>query len=469
MSYLMIYFLLFINISSCSSYDITYRTSADPGYKIISISPSDLDIKYSTSKDSGYVYATPEGRDYTNELSTESHSTGSYYVGAQGPAISIEKYTKDFRDIYNKNDNITIKIKIINSNKQNRLKNVYIFEEIPDGFEFVEANPVNITIPNKPNTIIWDCGDGIKSSKTYEFTLKTNVNGKHNFGSTMLEATVVDKNGRKNEVVVNSNRLISIVISNNPPKFSDLNPEPPINIRRTLIGNKPVDIKYINVSLTDPDNDTINCELLSSSGCKPIIATTSSSNKINGTIYFNYSWDISGFDRGTHVLTLDAFDGDEHKLSQDIKLNIYNIPSGITASLIAILIIVIAGLIVKHNFIFSYIKRKLERNWIICFILCYIKYKIVRDLIVCKLERNQAIRPIKHKHKIIKNKAISYTQSYDAPPDITSDKKNNNIAHADADSIDSSPPQEPKKKKDEDEDETDLSDHDHLCGYGDDS
>lgn len=115
--YLLICSLVFTNVSFCSTYDVIYRTSADPVTRSISVSPSDLDIVYSTSKDSGYVYTTSTEPDYTNKISQESHSTGSYYVGSQGPAITIEKYTNGFKNNYKKNDIITVKIRIINNNK----------------------------------------------------------------------------------------------------------------------------------------------------------------------------------------------------------------------------------------------------------------------------------------------------------------------------------------------------------------
>ncbi len=460
---LIIYCTILVNIPLCNSYGIIYKTSSDPGYKFVSVSPSELDIKYFSSKDFGDVYKIHEETDTNDEVPIESHSTGSYYVGSQGPAITIEKYTNNFKDIYRKNENITIKIKIINSNKQNRLEDVHIFEEIPEGFEFIEANPVNITNRKRPNTIMWDCGSEIRSSRTYEFTLRTNKSGKHNFGSTMLEATVVDKNGRKNEVIVNSNRLINIIILNEPPKFSDLNPDPPINIRRTLIGNKPAGVKNINVRLTDPDNDTITCELLSSSGCKPLNATNITSNKVKGIIYYTYSWDISGFESGTHILTLDAFDGYEHKLSQDIKLNVYKIPPDIKTSFGGILIIVIAGLIIKHYLIFSNIKYRLGRNWMVRFMLCYIRHEFFRGLIVSKLEKNRTICVFNENQKNIKYKAINYTELHSSSNDSESDNKN---IMKNFDSVDTLPPQEPKKKK---EDESDISDHDLSSERADDS
>ncbi len=343
----------------CSSYEIKIGHST-PGITNIYVSPSEK-----TGSPIGFSDSTSNELDFTNQ---ESHSSGSYYVGVQGPAITIEKYTKDFKETYYKNNNITIKLKIINSYKQNRLENAYLYEEIPDGFEFICANPSNIIDPNKPNSIIWYCGDKIRSSKTYEYTIRTNKSGRHNFGSTMLEATVVDKNGRKNDVIVNSNRPISVLICNNPPKFLDLNPEPPINVRRELngylIGHKH---KYITVSLTDPDNDTINCELLSSSGCKPITPINSSTdtNIMNGVTYYNYTWDISCLNIGTHFLTLDAFDGDDHNKAVNIELNTFIIPPKIASAFYTFMIIVIAGVIVRHSFIYSslsLLKDKLTRK-----------------------------------------------------------------------------------------------------------
>lgn len=458
---------MLMSASLCHSHDIIYRTSKDSDYKIISISPSDLDIEYSTSKDLGYTYKTTDMRiDKTTVSETESHSSSSYYVGSQGPAIIIEKYTQDFKNEYEKNEDITMAIKIVNSNKQNRLENLRINEVIPKGFEFVRATPVNQTNLKKPNTMVWDLESGITSSETLEFTLKTNESGKHNFGSTMLETTVVDKNGRKNDVIIVSDRLINIIVLNNPPKFLDLIPEPPINIRRSLIGNKPLGVKYLNVTLMDTDNDPINCELVSSSGCKPINPMNISNTEINNTTYYNYSFDISTFESGSHILKLDASDGDDHKLSQDIKLNVYRIPPELSTTLIAILIIVIAGLIVKHYFVFSNIKRKLKYHWMLLFIICYIRYNNLTKLIIINSKDLPITQFVITKHKRIKEKALNFIESNCKYKFLKNNTQNDVIRNGDC--LDDIPtPQNPKEKKDENEPE--LSDNDLLSRHTGDS
>lgn len=449
---LILYFLIIVNSTSLcisSSNDIFYRFPGDDGYNVVSVSPFNVDVRYTTPSNSGRLYIAPTNHDTTGKLSIDSYSTGSYYVGAQGPTITIDKFTKDFGEVYNKNNNITIKIKIINNNKENRLENVYIYEDIPDKFECIDANPEFTTKSNKSNTIIWALSDTIRRSNTLEYTIRTNKSGKHNLGNTMLEATVVDKNGRKNDIILVDNNRINILIQNTPPKFSTIDPEPPLSINRGFFNDKHVNEKYINVSLTDIDNDTISCELLLAGGCKSVKPIFSDSNTINGILYYNYAWDLAGFNDGTHILALDAFDGDDHTMSHDIELNIYKITPEIKTALLTILVIVIAGLVVRHSSKYSSIKRKLDTNWIMCYMIIGLKQKIRGISILTKLNKalksNAIFVRLKNNIDTKKQATKEYMNQHTPLQGGTSSDNNDNIG-IDEDFDDQSLPPEQRKK-----------------------
>ena len=288
--------------------------------------------------------------------SGSSQSKMTYY--AEGPFIDIEKYTLEFKNVYNKNENITIRVKILNCNQKNRLENVYISEEIPQDFELVSVNQNGCKIiknTNSPNIMQWVCEDVIISSKCYEYVIRTNKSGNHIFSNPTVKTTVIDNNGRKNQLILSSGDPISLTIKNTPPEFYNMSPEPPINIR-DFFGDK-----YITVEATlrDPDYDSINCKLRSNG--YNLRAPTNTSQWIckdpnNKYRYCTYIWDISDLDRRSHILTLEATDGDEKTISRDIELNVYRIPPNWISNLAAIIATIVA--IVVGSVIVIYIKNK---------------------------------------------------------------------------------------------------------------
>ena len=108
--------------------------------------------------------------------SSSSYSKGSYYLGPYGPAITVEKNIKTKTETYYKNDDITIRLRILNCNQRNRLESVHISEEIPSAFEMIKAKPdkyIERNADNDPKTIEWRFDKGISSKEYIEYTIRT--------------------------------------------------------------------------------------------------------------------------------------------------------------------------------------------------------------------------------------------------------------------------------------------------------
>ncbi|HRW82715.1 MAG TPA: hypothetical protein P5049_04580 [Methanothrix sp.] len=188
----------------------------------------------------------------TSSLTT--HSSGTYTVSPQGQ-IRIDKYFKGFAENYDKNENIIIQLRVINGERRNRLENIDIIEEIPEGFELVDAHPdPDYLTPNE----IWWHPDYIGKRKYFNYTVRTNKSGKYVFSGTILGATVKDPNGRTFEILQSYNNDIFVNIINKKPEVK-LNITPQ-NISKGWDLNDKSEF-IIPLIVTDEDKDVINVHL----------------------------------------------------------------------------------------------------------------------------------------------------------------------------------------------------------------
>ena len=187
-----------------------------------------------------------------------SRSKGSYHIGPLGPPITIDKNTKGLREKYYKNDNITIRLRILNCDLKNTIENVHLWEEIPCQFELVKKDKddyvdESIKDPNKdPKTIRWDLKDGIYSSNNLEYTVRTNKSGQYIFNSPLLRAKIKDGSCRSHEILQSNNDYLYITIHNREPIFEKLDYPKEIKLGSNAT---------INVTVRDLDLDPIKIDI----------------------------------------------------------------------------------------------------------------------------------------------------------------------------------------------------------------
>lgn len=275
---------------------------------------------------------------FSSDKGSSTHSRGSYYIGPQGQVV-IEKYTKRLKEIYDKDENITIRLKIVNCNRRNRLEDVYIREEIPEEFELVSAIPNNYReIPPYesgdkviPRMIEWRCDDNIGSTRIFDYTVRTNQSGKHLFSSTLLGATVRDYNGRTYEILQTSDNDLFVTIENSHPKIEWITTEE----RSTCYKNgENINIK---VYVTDRNLEPITCEIYSD---KHKYVSTDYTPEIVEMLKkpcysFNFTLNDSNYEVGSNMLNIKASDG-ETESTAELNIEIYRwckwLPSDITVN-----------------------------------------------------------------------------------------------------------------------------------------
>ncbi len=259
-------------------------------------------------------------------------STKSFYINSQGSAITIEKNIKGLTEKYYKNENITIGLKVLNSNPRNRLEDIYIIEEIPDEFELINVKPDNYIELNKsgnPRIIKWGFKNNITKIKNLEYTVSTNKSGKYIFGSTILDAEITDKNGKKYEILQSSENSNVITIYNREPRLVKVDG---LSSFTQCKSNKDI---IINLSIFDPDYDLINAYIYKNDG-----NLAAKSNK-NSTYNFNENLELNCTlislllntskykeDLAIHRFTIEVTDGEDSD-SEEYEIDIYNhVPNG---------------------------------------------------------------------------------------------------------------------------------------------
>jgi hypothetical protein len=240
--------------------------------------------------------------------STQSRSSGIYWDRELLPVI-IDKYTKTYN--FNKNENITIILKVVNLDLDNKLKNIYIREEIPEGFCLVKPKK-NLT--DDGTGIKWNC-DWIGFTQSFEYILRSNKKGVYNLGRTVLKATRIDNEGRQHEIGAVSDKDLFINIINNKPKIKKIDPPSPMLIK---IGSP----LLLNVTVEDPDNDTMNCTLKDTSNefcINPILDKGK-----------NYTWNLANYAANytDYIFELEVKDSDEDSALRTIELRKYWLTEG---------------------------------------------------------------------------------------------------------------------------------------------
>jgi tetratricopeptide (TPR) repeat protein len=260
-----------------------------------------------------------------NELSANNpplalsfSSPRSIPIVGQIPII-INKYTKNLKTEYDKRENITIRIRIINCDKRNRIEKAYLQEEIPEGFIVVSpvvnsgTNPRIIT-EEGIQSLLWFFDEGLPYRKHVEYTLQGTKMGLHNLVSTVVSTSVLDNIGVTHNIVSVSEDL-TLNIKNDPPGDIDYYQENPIYVRHK---NK----LSINASFRDRENDTINCNLFFNNTLKSIKPYKSFQDNRTGKTFF--TWDLSNYTDDDQIFYLTANDGESYKTFGPFELKTYN-------------------------------------------------------------------------------------------------------------------------------------------------
>jgi hypothetical protein len=161
----------------------------------------------------------------THPPSTSSFSSSRIPIDAQVPII-ISKYTKDVKTEYDKRENITIMIRILNCDKRNKIEKADLLEEITEGFIVISPAVNNSTNPkifydnDGIQYLLWNFDEGLPYTKHVEYTLQGTKTGFHNFVSTIVSTSVLDRYGVTHNIVSVSEDL-AINIKNTPPKLDN--------------------------------------------------------------------------------------------------------------------------------------------------------------------------------------------------------------------------------------------------------
>ncbi|MDF0592059.1 hypothetical protein P0O24_00455 [Methanotrichaceae archaeon M04Ac] len=253
-------------------------------------------------------------------IASSSRSKGSYYIGPLGPPITIDKNTKGLREKYYKNDNITIRLRILNCDLKNTIEYVNLQEEIPNQFELVKKDSDTYEDdseknPNRdPKTIRWVFNDGIYSSINLEYTVRTNKSGQFIFNSPLLRANIKDNNGRSHEISQSNNDNLYIAIHNREPSFERLEYPEAIKLGKDAT---------INVVVKDFDSDPINVYIYKKD--HTLVGTFLSKNNGQDNSSHTYILNQSELNnKGVNEFTLVATDH-ESKTQQSIEIEVYNI------------------------------------------------------------------------------------------------------------------------------------------------
>lgn len=107
----------------------------------------------------------------TNTIYAIETANGELYSPNSNNTLNIEGYTPS------ESDHITYLITVSNTDSNNSIKNILVFDEIPDGMIFCSSS---ITIDGRPNTQIFPCVSGNKITwKINEIKPKTQAIIKH--------------------------------------------------------------------------------------------------------------------------------------------------------------------------------------------------------------------------------------------------------------------------------------------------
>jgi hypothetical protein len=262
--------------------------------------------------------------------SGSTHAKGGYYKDIQEPAITVEKYIEGIYGICDKNDTITINLRVINCDLTNILKGLTIREEIPKGFELVE----NKSTPGfkklmEPYRIEWYVGDQAQFIGNYNYTLKAIESGPHIIPSTVIKTTILAKDLKEYHISKSSDNTLFVIVRNKPPRIK-LYPEPPridVWMGWKFLGHNLTDL---SVAVSDPDNDSVFGEIISLSN-RPIIEKEIRSE--NGEK--KYIWSLENGETSTYLIR--AFDGTEYE-EKEITLVPYLLPTWLWTILPAIII-----------------------------------------------------------------------------------------------------------------------------------
>jgi hypothetical protein len=256
-----------------------------------------------------------------------SSSRSSIPIVGQIPII-ISKYTKNLKTEYGKKENITIRIRILNCDKRNKIEKAYLLEEIAEGLSVISPVVSNSSNPKIFNDdgiqyLLWNFDEGLPNIKHVEYTLQGTKTGLHNFVSTVVSTSVLDRYGVTHDIISVSEDL-TINIKNNPPKlisyyflFNNESKENPIYVQKKnrlrqilddMLHHRDRNLS-IQAIFSDKENDTINCYLVfndSKASIKP-----SNGPLVNGKILFK--WDLSNYTTNNQNFNLVADDGESNE------------------------------------------------------------------------------------------------------------------------------------------------------------
>lgn len=287
---------------------------------IISLS-IDLGISYEKPPSNIYKEIGDSGptfdQNYISNNLFDSHSGKILSTGDQ-VSILINKHIAGIQSEYDKKKNITIRLRIINCNRKNKIEKMIVEEELLDGLEIV--NPNNLGDPtlkfnlinNKNNFKIarWTFDKQIPDIKYVEYVLISNKGGLQNLVGAMAIAEIRDHNGIEHEITATSNDL-TIKINNKPPKLVNYSLDNPMLLK---IGSN----LFVNASFTDPENDVIRASLL-------LENISIGESNINLDSYGNtqFSWDLSNYTKEDQTFFLQAIDNESIAEFGPYNLKVY--------------------------------------------------------------------------------------------------------------------------------------------------
>lgn len=253
-----------------------------------------------------------------------THAKGGYYKDIQEPAITVEKYIEGISGVCNKHDAITVRLRVLNCDLTNKLKGLYVIEEIPKGFKLIRnASTPGFQEKNDPSRIEWYVGDQDEYIGKFYYALEAIESGPHIIPSTVIRTTIIDKNGREYRIQKSSDNDISVLVGNRAPEIK-VDPESPI--KKWFVYN----LTEINIEVFDPDNDLLKCELIPMSN-KTI--TMGDDSYIDGI--YKCMWILPNDQKATYILR--AYDGTDSS-EKEIILEPYVLPEWIQNILGAIII-----------------------------------------------------------------------------------------------------------------------------------
>lgn len=250
-------------------------------------------------------------------ISSETSSRGEYNIGAQEPAISVEKYIKGIYGVCNKHDNITVELRVLNCDLTNTLQKVTIMEEIPKGFKFINAYPKNDT--SNDGMIRWNCGNSITYMQYFNYTIKAEESGPHIIPSTLIDATIKDRLANEYRMLKSSANDLGVTVLNQKPEIK-IDPEPPIYIWRFINPGHNLTTTTINAEIVDPDGDIVTGTILPTSN-----KTISEPMKHVGIGRSKYEWILPVSTDKESKFKIRAFDGTDYT-DYELAIEPYIIP-----------------------------------------------------------------------------------------------------------------------------------------------